>query len=358
MCGILGVCLDNSRERTEDDLMNIRSAFTDILEESERRGRDASGMYIVNPDGVVFFKAPERASEMILTNEYWEFLDKHLTADTIALIGHTRAATTGSPSCNDNTHPIVATPIIGVHNGVIRNHEELGKSYKKCAEVDSAAIMSLLRVKSKKSPLKLTTLTKNLHELSGPFAIAVADVRKPDAIYMARNSNPVTFCRTGDGLLYFASTEEILKDGLECTYNINELPFGSMPANSACRIDPAGVRGEIKFSRLDPPKTTFSARSSGPPVYSVPRVRHMLPTVTKADICPNCKQVYTIAYMGEQEIRCCGCLTVKSLFDDPIKKAGETAWKKSSENRMAIQDMQEAPHPNLGKKKAGKKKEK
>lgn len=213
MCGILGVCLDIKAPRTFSDMERMKLNFAELLVSSQARGRDAAGAYVVNKNAdVIYFKAPMTASDLIDTDSFWKMLNDYVGENTVAIIGHTRAATTGSPKCNDNNHPIVDLPIIGVHNGVIRNHLELGRKYKKAAEVDSAAIMALLRVKSGKKPLTVETLTKNLHKLDGPFAIAVADTRKPDAVYLARNNNPVVFHRDRDaGLLWFASTEAILR---------------------------------------------------------------------------------------------------------------------------------------------------
>jgi len=44
----------------------------------------------------------------------------------------------------DNNHPIYDAPLIGVHNGVIWNNDELREEYFTEAEVDSAVILSVL----------------------------------------------------------------------------------------------------------------------------------------------------------------------------------------------------------------------
>jgi asparagine synthetase B (glutamine-hydrolysing) len=104
--------------------------------------------------------------------------------------------------------------------------------------------MALLRVKSKNAPMTLATLSNNLHELQGPFAIAVADSRKPNAIFMARNTNPVKFFRERDaGLLWFASTSEILNDGIGAPIK----KTFEMPANHCCRIDSKAVGGKLNY---------------------------------------------------------------------------------------------------------------
>ena len=217
MCGILGICLDK-RDRSEADFINLKADFSNLLQASMVRGIDATGFYIVNRDAdVVYLKAPITAEEMVWENggdnAFWDTLDAFVGPDTVAIIGHTRAATTGSPECNDNNHPVVDAPIIGVHNGVIRNHLALAEKYPKAAEVDSAVIFSMLKTKAGDKPLTVKTITNSYDELVGPAAIAVADMRKPDGVFLARHTNPVNITRDrAAGLLMFASTLDILQD--------------------------------------------------------------------------------------------------------------------------------------------------
>jgi len=60
-------------------------------------------------------------------------------------VGHTRWATHGDPKNNANNHPILHGNVLGVHNGVLRNHEsilaETGRQ-DAASEVDSEAIFA------------------------------------------------------------------------------------------------------------------------------------------------------------------------------------------------------------------------
>ena len=239
MCGIFGFCF-NEMGATHEDILD------DVLKmavHSQVRGTDACGAYIVNTDGILYWKAPDSVSENL--DDLAIFLADNIGPKTVAIIGHTRAATLGDPECNDNNHPILDEHIIGVHNGVIRNHAKLDAKYTKCAEVDSSAIMALLRSKTMDHDLGLKTLTKNLKELEGPFAIAVADARSTDKVYLARNTNPVNFTRNLDkGYLAFASTAEIVKNAL------GDVETFSMPANTAVRVDSKAVNGKLVYKPL------------------------------------------------------------------------------------------------------------
>jgi predicted glutamine amidotransferase len=244
MCGITGLCFGPGKDRTEEDYSTIRKEFTQLLVNCQVRGRDAAGAFVVNkgPGNIYYYKAPKTAAHLTKDAKFLALLDQ-IGPDTIAVIGHTRAATTGSPRDNANNHPIIDGPIIGVHNGVIRNHWELGGLYSKVAKVDSAAIMALLRDCSMEKPLTTEDLVDRLPELEGSYAIAVADARKPNKIFLARNNNPICMTRNYKlGYLAFASTGEILR----ATFG-EEIRTFLMPAHSVCRIDRDCMKKRITF---------------------------------------------------------------------------------------------------------------
>jgi asparagine synthetase B (glutamine-hydrolysing) len=337
MCGILGVCLDITTSRSADDILRLKTDFADLLAAAEVRGTDAAGVYIVNKDSeIVYHKAPVAGSVLADDDTFWKMLNDFVSEKTVAIIGHTRFATHGDPADNDNNHPIFDTPIIGVHNGMIRNHERLNTRYRKAAEVDSAAIMSLLRVKSKNKPMTLSTLSNNLHQLEGPFAIAVADTRKPDGIFMARNTNPVKFFRERDaGLLWFASTSEILNDGIGAPVD----KTFSMPADHCCRIDSKAVAGKLKYRSIksSDPGSELSAVATTPRIprevrqyevrqysgsttaaltdaWTKPIKKKKSKKIKQAKVCSKCNEIINTVYMGGIEQDCCGCVSISDMI--------------------------------------------
>ena len=320
MCGILGICFDG-RDRTDGEWMDIAWDFSNLWIHSMDRGTDAAGVYIVNRDSEIhYIKAPVTAEYLVGRDEanddmygYWEFCRTHLGPDTVGIIGHTRAATTGDPKDNDNNHPVVDAPIIGVHNGVIQNHRILHTKYPKCAEVDSAAIMSLLKAKAGDKPLTTGVVARSLHELKGSFAIAVADMRKPDGIFLARNHSPVSFTRNrAEGVLMFASTADILRRAIS-----DNIKTFAMPSDTVCRISRKTVHGSLAFKPLkDAPPTkpkhvpsaTLKRLGLNPkrtPVY--PSTDAHQPEVDGGLRCSTCHQLYLMVYHGNVEQRCCNC---------------------------------------------------
>ncbi len=274
MCGILGFCFDE-RGGTHDEVLGD---FLKTMIHSQVRGIDACGAYVVNPDGIAIFKAPGSVADNL--DELAEFAASEVNKDTVAIIGHTRAATLGDPEINDNNHPIYDDPIVGVHNGVIRNHSNLGDRYGKVAEVDSAAIMGLLKSKAG-AKLTVGKMTSSLDELSGPYAIAVADRRHPDSVYLARNYNPVVFTRNPErNYLAFASTSDILCDAL------GKVKTFSMPADTAVRIDSNVVKGKLRYKPIV--KEVFE--------FSKPRRFSTRPAYGDYQTCPKCGQAQMYIY--------------------------------------------------------------
>lgn len=72
-----------------------------------------------------------------LADHSYELLDHHV------MMAHTRWKTTGDVKVQ-NAHPFTIGNIIGAHNGMITNHEELNKKYNRNFEVDSMHIFAHL----------------------------------------------------------------------------------------------------------------------------------------------------------------------------------------------------------------------
>lgn len=137
---------------------------------------------------------------------------------------HTRFWTQGSPTNNDNNHPISTGGIVGVHNGAVWNDDELfydmGINDRRKGAVDSEAIFATLAygVEEYSEKNRLTrvpdakTTTDLLEVIEGPAAIAWLDNQDPaDVLHVSRIwQNPLVWGQTAAGSFVFASTEEAL----------------------------------------------------------------------------------------------------------------------------------------------------
>ncbi len=124
------------------------------------------------------------------------------------LLVHVRDYTKGHPSISANNHPVRHGPVVGIHNGIILNDDELLAPHS-CARseprmtVDSEAIFALA-AHSHNDP-------RALEELRGSLAAAWLDSRVPDTVFAARGAGRPLWIGAGKHELFFASTRVALE---------------------------------------------------------------------------------------------------------------------------------------------------
>lgn len=243
MCGLAGLVI-GKKNRTKEDFEKIKSDFSDLMVATQVRGKHATGAFVLDTkSGITYFKAPVPAEKMVKTQGWADLLD-NVGENTVAIIGHVRYATHGSPEENSNNHPIVMNNVIGVHNGVISNNCELCDKYPYEQEVDSAAIFSTIEAYAKKSRVSTESIAKALPELEGNFAIMLADKRRPNSIFVARDgSRPLVYHKDeSEKLLWLSSTGEIMRTGLKVSVFPTMLPPYSVARLSVAHAGKARIK--------------------------------------------------------------------------------------------------------------------
>ena len=123
-------------------------------------------------------------------------------------IAHTRWATHGEPS-DSNAHPHCdeANRIAVVHNGIIENAGVLrarlvteGVSFR--SETDTEVLAHLIAAAP--ADTLVDAVRQVLGIVSGTYAIAVIDAKRPDVIVVARNGGPVVI-GVGEREMFVAS---------------------------------------------------------------------------------------------------------------------------------------------------------
>ena len=195
MCGLAGLMLLPYR-RTKDELVQIRHYFTLNLLYNMERGKEATGICIIQKDGnFKIFKLPLPADKFINLKEYRELIST-VSNQTIFVLGHTRKPTKGNPLIISNNHPILAGNVIGIHNGKITNDEKitLSEQLERNAVVDSEVIFRLL---DKIGPLRGTqndilNIKKIISKIKGSFTTLSVDLRKPDILLVLKKNMPLS----------------------------------------------------------------------------------------------------------------------------------------------------------------------
>jgi glucosamine 6-phosphate synthetase-like amidotransferase/phosphosugar isomerase protein len=141
---------------------------------------------------------------------------------------HVRDYTKGHPTIAANNHPIRHGAVVGVHNGIITNDDELlaARGIERAAPgmtVDSEAIFALAE--------HACGSAHALEELRGAMATAWLDERQLDIVFVARGrGRPLWLGRTRHEA-FFASTREaleIVERYLRMTLTKREIEEGSL----------------------------------------------------------------------------------------------------------------------------------
>ena len=223
MCGIAGYSLSDS-SRVDPTL-----ATQILLAAISERGSDAAG-YCFRGAGVELTIHKQRSGASRLLDSI-----RVPQAARQGLI-HVRDYTKGHPSIEANNHPIRHGAVVGIHNGIIRNDEEIfaAHSFRRAAArmtVDSEAIFALME----ESPRSVEAL----NELYGSMATAWMDERAPEDVFLARGMGRPLWIGQGREALFFASTKaalELVESYAGVSLEKSELDTGTLVTVSDGRI--------------------------------------------------------------------------------------------------------------------------
>src|SRR6478672_8981106 len=196
MCGIAGYSL---RPRSSIDRTLAAQALLAAIAE---RGADAVGYAYRAPDVPYATVVKQRTPASKLLERV------SVPAEANQLLVHVRDYTKGHPSISANNHPVRHGPIVGIHNGIITNDDELLAPHS-CARaeprmtVDSEAIFAVA-AHSRNDP-------RALEHLRGAMATAWLDEREPDTLFLARGAGRPMWLGEGRDTVFFASTEGALE---------------------------------------------------------------------------------------------------------------------------------------------------
>jgi glucosamine 6-phosphate synthetase-like amidotransferase/phosphosugar isomerase protein len=243
VCGIAGYSF-GPRSRVSRTL-----AAQALLAGIAERGADAVGYAFRAGDEVSVHKQQTGASALL---------------DCIALpeaageaLVHVRDFTKGHPTILANNHPIRHGSVVGIHNGIIANDDDLFDRHGIARQepemtVDSEAIFALVD--------SFGTSPETLAELVGAMAAAWLDEREPGALHLARGVGRPLWIARGRHELLFASTRsalEVAEDALRTTFLKSPVEEGRL-----LRVVDGTVAAERRWS----PDTSFRESRSLPAV--------------------------------------------------------------------------------------------
>ena len=229
MCGIAGYSL--SPDAVVDRTLAARALLAGIAE----RGADAAGFaYRAGSGPVSVHKQRTGASGLL------EAID--VPAEATQLLVHVRDYTKGHPSLAANNHPIRHGAVVGVHNGIIVNDDELFARNEiaratRGMTVDSEIIFALAERSRGRT-------ARTLEQLFGSMATAWLDEERPELL-LARGMGRPLWTGTAKGVFFFASTKHALE--LSEQYVGVRLRMRELSQGSVLAIDGGAVVGRDRF---------------------------------------------------------------------------------------------------------------
>ena len=230
MCGIVG--FTGHRQAAP--------VLLDGLAKLEYRGYDSAGIAVRDGEkDVEIVKAKGRLR--VLAEKTNDGTAMHGTCG----IGHTRWATHGEPS-ELNAHPHCSDDrnVVGVHNGIIENYQELReklqhKGYNFYSDTDTEVAIKLIDYYYKKyEHTPVDAINHAMVRIRGSYALAIMFRDYPEEVYAARKDSPMII-GVADGESFVASdVPAILK------YTRNVYYIGNM---EMCRLQ----KGNVTFYNLD-----------------------------------------------------------------------------------------------------------
>ena len=214
MCGIVGFTGDRQ----------AAPILLDGLSKLEYRGYDSAGLAVRRgADDVEIVKAKGRLRALAeKTNN-----GTALTGD--CGVGHTRWATHGEPN-EANAHPHYSDDynIVGVHNGIIENYQELKdkllrKGYSFYSGTDTEVAVKLVDYYYRKyEHTPVDAINHAMVRIRGSYALALMFRDYPEEIYAARKDSPMII-GAADGESFLASDVPAILNYTRQVYYIGNL---------------------------------------------------------------------------------------------------------------------------------------
>ncbi len=223
MCGIVGY----TGQRPAGPIL------LDGLSRLEYRGYDSAGLAV--RDGSSEIEIVKAKGRLAVLSEKTD--GGRALAGTCG-IGHTRWATHGEPSEN-NAHPHCSDDynVVGVHNGIIENYQELREKllrngYHFYSDTDTEVAVKLIDYYYKKYlGTPVDAINHAMVRIRGSYAMAIMFHEYPGEVFAARKDCPMIL-GAADGECYLASDATAILKYTRSVYYIGDMEIGRLKDGS------------------------------------------------------------------------------------------------------------------------------
>ena len=231
------------------------------LSKLEYRGYDSAGLAVRDGENLA-----EVVKEKGKLKELSEKVDGGRALKGNCGIGHTRWATHGEPS-QINAHPHVSgncsrsgsgaveSEVVGVHNGIIENYQELRDKLSKhgylfYSQTDTEVVIKLIDYYYKKYNIgPVDALAKTMVRVRGSYALEVMFKDRPGEIWVARKESPMIIGIT-DGDCFIASDVPAILKYTRQVYYIGNMEMAKLSEGKAEFYNLDGDRIEKELTEI------------------------------------------------------------------------------------------------------------
>lgn len=335
MCGIVGF---TGKQQAAPILL-------DGLSKLEYRGYDSAGLAVRDGEKLAeVVKAKGRLSNLL------EKTDGGNALVGTCGIGHTRWATHGEPSVT-NAHPHVSgnctgsgsgkveSEVVGVHNGIIENYQELKDKllkhgYTFYSQTDTEVVIKLVDYYYKKYKLgPIDAIAKTMVRVRGSYALELMFKDYPGEIWVARKDSPMII-GISNGETYVASDVPAILKYTRNVYYIGNLEFAKLTPGEAHFYDLNGDEIEKQTTEI---KWDAEAAEKGGFEHFMMKEIHEQPKAVSDTL-------NSVIKDGKIDLNAVGLTDeeIKGIEQVYIVACG-SAWHVGMETQYVIEDLAEIP---------------
>ncbi|MBL7053952.1 hypothetical protein ISS06_01995 [Patescibacteria group bacterium] len=207
MCGIFGVITKEKTNFKQKKL--IKSLF--IL--SESRGKEASGIALIDDKKINVCKTPNRARYFIKSKSFNKCFAK-INKNFIGCIGHSRLVTDGYEHENKNNQPVIKNKLAVIHNGIIVNTKDLWRDYSKeikQSQLDTEIIPVIISSELNNNKNLSETIKILFNKIYGMTSVAILFNNLNNLLLATNNGSLYYLLDESNNIFAFASEFYILK---------------------------------------------------------------------------------------------------------------------------------------------------
>jgi glutamine---fructose-6-phosphate transaminase (isomerizing) len=254
MCGIFGMIVNKGSNYNNKFLI---STIKNIAHLSEIRGKDSSGIAMMDEKlkEIQVVKGPVPISTLLRNKKVKEgfnnILDNYNKGENLVMLGHSRLVTNGSQLIPENNQPVIKDGIVGIHNGIVVNVDDIFKNnqaIKREFEIDTEVLLSLIRFHLKDNRSTIEAVSDAFKAIYGTVS-SVFLFNDRNEIVLITNNGSLYIATNYEDFLVFASEKNILKtllNKINIVEHVKDIKIDQIKANEGL----LGQLGNFNFSKF------------------------------------------------------------------------------------------------------------